>query len=489
MHFQSVTAFTICTDYTALSYVIDIYKKSFNVPITPTKLAQVNPMTTSTDQAKPVAELLIKAGTPDNDSSTRVVVYSGGSLGTGSEMFTALLEQLTAAATKSRRASDIALRRKCISHVLNSLIHAMFRFEWLSLPTNPANFKNGQYLANLGFDQRRMQRIVEVLLQHDVMRLGRLGFIDHREGMPSKASQYFPTESFINNYANSLYTGFGDFDNYQALKFENFDEVDMPSQSEMDRQESIIRRYNEYMRHHTWAMKNPSSRSFKDFVGRSGRINNCFQTLANRRLPLRINTMIDGEAIAEPDFSCNHLRMASFLLGEELPADPYSVIASDTGLTRDVIKTVITKCIGAFILKQKGGIFLKAPNPKHGRVAVNATEFKAALASIESHYPWVAKQELLFNDVGTRMQYLEGEIALEMLEWAVEEDVPLVAVHDAYACKCADADKVYKQMLDVWSKVLDSAKTANYLSATQYTVTKALQRKEAEAAMKKALEA
>lgn len=446
-------------------------------------------MTTSTDQAKPIAELLIKAGTPDNDSSTRVVVYSGGSLGTGSEMFTALLEQLTAAATKSRRASDIALRRKCISHVLNSLIHAMFRFEWLSLPTNPANFKNGQYLANLGFDQRRMQRIVKALLQHDVIRLGRLGFIDLREGRTSQASQYYPTESFINNYASSLYTGFGDFDNYQALKFEYFDEVDMPSQSEMDRQESIIRRYNEYMRHHTWAMKNPSTRSFKDFVGRSGRINNYFQTLANRRLPLRINTMIDGEAIAEPDFSCNHLRMASYLVGEELPADPYSVIASDTGLTRDVIKTVITKCIGAFILKQKGGIFLKALNPKHGRVAVNATEFKAALASIDRHYPWVAKEKLLFNDVGTRMQYLEGAIALEMLEWSVEEDVPLVAVHDAYACKNSDKDSVYKRMLDVWLKVLDSAKASNYLSATQYTVTKALQRKEATAAKKKALKA
>jgi len=297
--------------------------------------------------------LLIKAGTPDKDSSTRVVVYSGGGLGTHSGMFNALLEQLTAAATKSKRPSDIEQHRKCISHVLNSLIHAMFRFDWLSLPTNPPNFRNGQYLANLGFSQRRMERIVEVLLEHDVMLLGRLGFIDLREGRTSQASQYYPTESFIKSYASSLYTGFGDFDNYHALKFEYFDEVDMPSQSEMDRQELIIRRYNEYMRHHTWAMKNPSSRSLKDFVGRSGRITNYFQNLANRRLKLRKSTMIDGEAIAEPDFSCNHLRMASYLVGEELPADPYSVIASDTGLTRDAIKTVITKCIGALIQSRR----------------------------------------------------------------------------------------------------------------------------------------
>lgn len=35
-----------------------IYKQSFNVPITPTKLAQVNTMTTIAEQAKPVADLL-----------------------------------------------------------------------------------------------------------------------------------------------------------------------------------------------------------------------------------------------------------------------------------------------------------------------------------------------------------------------------------------------------------------------------------------------
>lgn len=101
------------------------------------------------------------------------------------------------------------------------------------------------------------------------------------------ASQYFLTEPFINSYVSSLYAGFGDFDNHPALTFENFDQVDMPSQSEMDRQESIIRGYNEFMQHHSWAIKDPSSWSFKDFVGRSGRINNYFQTLANRRIKLR----------------------------------------------------------------------------------------------------------------------------------------------------------------------------------------------------------
>jgi len=322
-----------------------------------------------------------------------------------------------------------------------------------------------------------MQRIVSVLIDQDVIRIGRKGYIDLRQGKTSQASQYYPTESFIRQYASSLYGTFGDFDKYEPLKFEGFDDADLPSKEEIDKQESIIRRYNEYMREHSWAMKNPSSRSIKDFIGRSGRINNYYQTLANRRIPLRTNTMIDGEAVAEPDFSCNHLRMASFLVGEELPPDPYNVIAKDTELSRDVIKAVITKSIGAQRLGQKGGLIKTSNKPKRGRVAVHADEFRAVLTSIESNYPWVLSERLFFNDVGTRLQYLEGEIALQMLKWAVDEDVPLVAVHDAFACKHSDKEKTYNRMLDVWTKVLSSAKAENYMQGTQYTVDIAQHRK------------
>lgn len=430
-----------------------------------------------------IANLIICAGDPDKDSSSHVVVYSGSSLGTHSKSFAALLEDLTGMATKSRRPSDIDLHRCCIRHILNSLIHCMFRFDWLSLPTNPSNFKSGEYLNRLGFSQRRMERIVLLLIEQDIIRQGRKGFIDVRPGETSQASQYFPTESFISQYSSSLYDTFGDFDKYEPLKFVDFDEADLPSKEEIDRQESIIRRYNEYMRDHTWAMKNPSFRSIKDFMRRSGRINNYYQTLANRRIPLRTSTTIDGEIVAEPDFSCNHLRMASFLVGEELPADPYSVIAMATDLSRDVIKTVITKSIGAARLKQKGGLMKASNKPKRGRVAVEAYEFKAVLAAIEGNYPWVNSESLFFNDIGVRLQYLEGEIALKMFQWGIDEDVPLVAVHDAFACKRSDKEKTYNRMLEVWTEVLSSAKAQNYIQGTQHTVKVVQQRKDA---MKKA---
>jgi hypothetical protein len=417
---------------------------------------------------------------PDKDSSTRILRLSGHSLGTNSEVFTGLLDDLTAKVIKSHQKAAIQTHRQCLQLVLHTLIHCIFRFEWLSLPTNSKNFASEEYLKELGFDQRRMKRIIDILQSEDLMRLGRKGYLNHGDPSQSKASQYFPTEKFIRLFSDSLYSTFGDFDDYEPYKFKRFDAADMPSDKDIEDDVNCIKAFNEFMRDHTWAMKNPCSRSLSDFVGRSGRIGNYYQSLANRRIPLRTNTLLDGEVIAEPDFSCNHLRMASYLVGEELPDDPYTVIADDTGLVRDAIKSVITASIGAVSLSQKGGIIRTSHKKTRNRTVVNADNFRVALRSLESNYPWLKTERLLFNDLGTRMQYLEGDIALQMMRWAVEEQVPLIPVHDAFAVRYFDYAKTYQRMHEVWTDVMQKAKESDFIGKTQYTVDIVQKRKEEE---------
>lgn len=324
-----------------------------------------------------------------------------------------------------------------------------------------------------------MERIIELLLAEGVMYLGRAGFRDMRPGMTSMASQFYPTEKFIKLFSSSLYSTFGDFDDYEALKFERFDDVDMPSTTSIEEWNKIIRNYNCFMRDHSWAMKNPSNRSVKDFIGRSGRINNYYQNLANRRIPLRTSTLIDGEAIAEPDFSCNHLRMASYLVGEELPDDPYDYIAKETELSREKIKAVITRVLGATTAKAKGNLIGEAH--KHRKVKMSADNFRSVLSSLQKSYPWVVDKKLIFNDVGTRMQWLEGEIGLKMLKWATDNQLPLLAVHDGYAVRSSDEAITYNYMRLVWKEVVEQAKKSKFLETTQYTVDVVRQRKEEEA--------
>lgn len=138
--------------------------------------------------------------------------------------------------------------------------------------------------------------------------------------------------------------------------------------------------------------------------------------------------------------------MASYIVGEELPADPYSDIAKETGLSRDKIKTVITKCFGAVTLGRSKGKLIKDASLDN-RSPMSANDFKAILSSVKHNYPWVTKDELFFNDVGTRMQWLEGEIALKMLQWATEEQIPLLAVHDAFAVRDIDGSNTNTRKL------------------------------------------
>ena len=228
-----------------------------------------------------IADLLINAGEPDKDSSTALMVYKGSSLGTSSDAFLGLLDDLTSKATQSNKKEEQDAHRRCIKHVLNSLIQCMFRFEWLAMPTNPSNFADGEYLNGLGFSRRRMQRIVDTLCEENIMYLGRKGYRDLRPNETSKASQYYPTAKFIKLFSSSLYSTYGDFSDYDPLKFDRFETVDMPSATTQKEWQRILTRYNEFMSDHTWAMKNPSSRSLKDYVGRSGRINNYYQNLVN----------------------------------------------------------------------------------------------------------------------------------------------------------------------------------------------------------------
>jgi len=168
--------------------------------------------------------------------------------------------------------------------------------------------------------------------------------------------------------------------------------------------------------------------------------------------------------------------MASYIVGEELPKDPYSDIAKETGLSRDKIKTVITKCFGAVSSQgAKGNLIQKAHSDR--KQPMSAADFREILSSVEHNYPWVTKEKLFFNDVGTRMQWLEGEIALKMLQWATEEQIPLLAVHDAFAVRDIDGSNTNIKMLEVWKEVVEKAKNDSFLEATQYTVAIALERK------------
>ena len=244
-------------------------------------------------------------------------------------------------------------------------------------------------------------------------------------------------------------------------RFKDFEVAPEPSSYAAN--EELLRRYNHFMADHTWAKKNPSTRAFNRDMTRAGRINNKFQNLANRRVPIRKNTLIDGQEIAEPDFSCNHLRMASAVVGEDLPDDPYQAIADHIGLPKKLgrgwVKRVLTRCLGAVAPNQRDGSMKRLAIATEGKEQITVETFRAIQAATESLYPWTRSQKFFFNDLGARMQKLEGDIALLMIEWALEQEIPLLPVHDSYAVRKQDEQRTREQMDVAWSVVVNLHKS------------------------------
>jgi hypothetical protein len=212
------------------------------------------------------------------------------------------------------------------------------------------------------------------------------------------------------------------------------------------------------MQDHWWARKGPTTRSFSKNMNRGGRLNNSYQTIANRRLAIRKNTLIDGERIAEPDFSANHLKMASAIIGEQLPDDPYTSISESTGASRKAVKSFITRVMGSTSKRQRGGQIMSLNDSNNDELSPNL--YRSLEETFYREYPWLKTQKVFFNDTGARMQMLEGEIGLKMCRWAIDTNTPIISVHDSYACIWYHEEQVWNAMQEFWSEVVLKNKTS-----------------------------
>jgi hypothetical protein len=146
--------------------------------------------------------------------------------------------------------------------------------------------------------------------------------------------------------------------------------------------------------------------------------------------------------------------MAAALVGEELPDDPYTVIAELAYTTRDIVKAFVTMVLGCRSKKQKGGQMKNLDKVGDG---VTLAKYKRLLKAFDQEYPWLDAKGIFYNDTGARMQRLEGEIGLKMFEWAMEKKIPILSVHDSFAVQARYADETWAMMQATWSTVVSNA--------------------------------
>ena len=400
--------------------------------------------------SKLLSQQLIGRGFPDKDASQQIQIYRLSDFGMRKAQLGRLLDALTPKVTLSKRKEDIDGFRANLRLLVYAMVASAYDFKWLAIPTGDKNYAKGQRLGSFGLSRRRVESILEVLVQEELIVLGRKGFLDPRPNGQSKASQYYPTPRLLEYFASCLYELSDSLELPCYHSFNDFQEGMTPEASLWASNEALLRRYNEFMANHWWARKGPTTRSFSESMNRGGRLHTAYQNIVNRRLPIRINTLLDGEPIAEPDFKSNHLRMAATLVGEQLPDDPYSEIAEIAHTTRDIVKQFVTMVLGCRSKRQKGGQMRNLATATEG---LTLPIYRRLLAAFQQKYSWLEDKGIFYNDTGAKMQKLEGEIGLEMFKWAMDKGIPILSVHDSFAVQVVNADAVWQQMGKVWDEI------------------------------------
>ena len=214
-----------------------------------------------------------------------------------------------------------------------------------------------------------------------------------------------------------------------------------------------LKRINEYLRDVTYALKSPVKRiySYEDPM-QGGRLYVRLQGLPDRRARVRINTLLDGKPVAEVDLSANHPRMLMALENKKLPANLYDDIAAKSNTSREQVKFLVTRAIGASDRR----ISLKPDVDEKDWLKtdfiITPKQRSAIEAVIADEYPTLFSK--LYKGNGIYLQGLEGDILLKAMLSLIEQEIASLPIHDAIYVQKRYQAKAKKALEIAWMEVL-----------------------------------
>jgi len=354
--------------------------------------------------------------------------------------FSALVDQFMEKTQGKRNESDTAKLRRHWELILLNLSQAVFQRRWLQVAVNSrTQAKLPVYAAN-NWSARPMSHVIDYLKDQKL--------IHHRQGKAfSKAplvTRIFPTDAL----APQLYQFFLDTEHpihppYTVISDPSDVWLDASGGSveANDQEVAELTKINEFLKAHTWACKGPVKLLYKGDPFNEGRLYTSFQNLPDRLARVRINTLIDGEPIAEIDFNANHLRLQLAVLHQQDAGnDPYEDIGSASGINdRDSVKAFITRAMGADNRDA-------AMNSCRTEGITNVM-FEALEAACAELYP-----DLQFFIGWTHQaQNLEGQILKKVMLQGVDEGIVCIPIHDAVAVPKKHQAWAEQAMVNAWT--------------------------------------
>lgn len=354
--------------------------------------------------------------------------------------FTALVDQFMADSQGKRKEPNVSILRKHWELILLNLSQAVFKRRWLMIALNSRTQAKLPVYSDNNWSARPLAHVVDHLQHRELIHL-RKGKTFSKDPL---VTRIFPTDAL----APQLYQFFLDTEQpihppYTVISTPNDVWLDASGGSVEANDEEVaeLTKINEFLKAHTWACKGPVKLLYKGDPFNEGRLYTSFQNLPDRVARVRINTLIDGEPIAEIDFNANHLRLQLAVLHkQDAGHTPYEDIGSASGINiRDSVKAFITRAMGA----DNRDAALNSCKTE----GITNVMFEALEAACAELYPDLQ----LFIGWTHQAQNLEGQILKKVMLQGVDEGIVCLPIHDAVAVPQKHQAWAEKAMVNAWT--------------------------------------
>jgi hypothetical protein len=328
--------------------------------------------------------------------------------------------------------------RDTYRQILLNVTYNSIRGVYTAIPRGKSAFKSDSYWGKIGLSFVFTLAVLD-RLNTDGYILQHTGFYNAQAGF-GRLTRIYGLEKLserINAPAIGDFMQFLD-DDVETLVLKGFN-YETTALSENHHDLARLKAINEFLKGYAWQQKAPMRLVYSDGPLEGGRVYSRFQNMPKaQRAELKIN----GLPTVELDFKANHLMMLVSLSGTHPPDDPYLTIANIANLSRAMVKTFINTSLSA----ESASVAFNACK-KH---QINRQLFNVLEEATFTAFPNIR----LYSGLGVFLQSIEGQIALDIMIEGVDNNIPVLPVHDSFITTVGNEEWLSKQMLYQWQQHL-----------------------------------
>lgn len=347
--------------------------------------------------------------------------------------------------------------------ILSNLVACVYERRALAISGTAASYSKGTYLHRRFLTQRSVNTVLKALENAELL--------TKVKGNPLKqeVNKYIPTPRLERLLIPLLYCVEESYEEGQGLirinrSVEGNIETYYANTIAIEGEKTLIlpedhpdivrlRKVNSVLKQANYALKTPIYRVYSNNDPlQGGRLYCALQQLPDRKARIRINTLFDGIPCVEVDLSCNHAAMLMALSNKQLQPDFYSYVGSKANCSREKVKFMITRMIGA----NNRSIDLREESAKKEDIPVSSIPSVCDREQIEyvleTEFPEIYQG--CYRGLGVFMQNLEGEILLDAMSKLVDQGILSLPVHDSLFVQHFYREEAKDALETAWSKVL-----------------------------------